>query len=242
MRIDVHPAASRFVTTTDWLVSRHSFSFGQHYDAANVDFGVLVAHNDDVLQPGGGFSDHPHRGVDIVTWVTRGALTHSDDVGGSGVVSPGVVQVLSAGRGVRLSEVNASDGVTRYVQMWVSSDDDSAPAYSIAEAPCGADDFALIASGSGGAPLRLRQPAARLFAASLTAGAEVALPLGIYAHLFVADGAALLGDVPLLAGDAARITRTTGPGALSITATTDAQLLLWVMDAARWRPPVSEPG
>jgi len=236
MRIDVHPAASRFVTSTDWLVSRHSFSFGPHYDPANVGFGMLVAHNDDVLQPGGGFSDHPHRGVDIVTWVSSGALSHSDDVGGSGVVSPGVVQVLSAGRGVRHSEVNASDGVTRYVQMWVSSDDDSAPAYLVAAASAGAGDFGLVASGSGGAPLRLRQPAARLYAAALTAGAAAALPLGMYAHLFVVDGAALLGEVALLAGDAARITRTTGRGALSITATADAQLLLWAMDVARWRP------
>lgn len=238
MRVDVRPSSSRFVTATDWLESRHSFSYGQHYDPDNVDFGLLVAHNDDLLQPGGGFPDHPHRGVDIVTWVVSGALSHADDVGGGGVVSPGVVQVLSAGRGVRHSEVNAADGVTRYVQMWVSSDDESAPAYSVAAAPLGAGDFALIASGSGDAPLRLRQPAARLFAAALTAGVAAALPLGMYAHVFVVDGAVLLGDVPLLAGDAARLSRTTGPGALSITATADAQVLLWAMDAGRWHPPL----
>jgi redox-sensitive bicupin YhaK (pirin superfamily) len=236
MRIDVRRAASRFVTTTDWLVSRHSFSFGSHYDQANVDFGVLVAHNEDVLQPGAGFSDHPHRGVDIVTWVISGALSHSDYAGGSGLVTPGVAQVLSAGRGVRHSEVNAADGVTRYVQMWVSSDDEEPSAYSIADARAGVDGFALIAAASGEAPLPLRQHAARLFAATLPAGAATPLPIGMYAHLFVVAGAALLGDVPLLAGDAARVTRTTGPGGLSITATVDVQLLLWAMDAERWRP------
>jgi redox-sensitive bicupin YhaK (pirin superfamily) len=236
MRIDVHLAASRFVTATDWLVSRHSFSFGAHYDPANVDFGVLVAHNDDVLQPGGGFADHPHRGVDIVTWVVSGALSHSDDGGGSGLASPGFAQVLSAGRGVRHSEMNASDGVTRYLQMWVSSDDESAPAYSAAATPAGAGEFAPVASGSGDAPLRLRQPAARLLAAALPAGAATPLPLGMYAHLFVVDGTVLLGGVPLRAGDAARVTRTTGPSALSVAASADAQLLLWAMDAARWRP------
>lgn len=233
MRVDVRSATTRFVTATDWVESRHSFSFGPHYDPANVGFGLLVAHNDDVMQPAGGFSEHPHRGVDIVTWVVSGALSHADDAGGSGVVSPGVAQVLSAGRGVRHSEVNATDSVTRYVQMWVSSDDDSPPAYSVARTPAGAGEFAVVASGSGDAPLRLRQPAARLFAAALPSGARAALPLAMRVHLFVVDGAALLDNVPLLAGDAARMTEAEP---VSVTATADTQLLVWTMDANRWRP------
>jgi redox-sensitive bicupin YhaK (pirin superfamily) len=235
MRVDVHPAAARFVTATDLVESRHSFSYGPHYDPANVGFGLLVAHNADSLQPGGGFAEHPHRGVDIVTWVVSGALAHSDDVGGGAVVTPGVAQVLSAGRGVRHSEVNACDGVTRYLQMWVSSDDEGEPTYSSADADFGVGEFRLVAApGSGDAPLRLRQPAARLLAASLGAGEQTALPLGKFVHLFVADGAVLLDDVPLLAGDAARVTDAKPR---PITATADAELLVWAMEAEVWRPP-----
>ncbi|MDQ1487356.1 MAG: quercetin 2,3-dioxygenase, partial [Actinomycetota bacterium] len=69
MRLDVRPAGSRFVTQTDSVLSRHSFSFGPHYDPTNTRFGVLVAHNDDVLAPGAGFPLHPHRDVEIITWV-----------------------------------------------------------------------------------------------------------------------------------------------------------------------------
>jgi len=235
MRVDVHPAAARFVTATDLVESRHSFSYGPHYDPANVGFGVLVAHNADVLQPGGGFAEHPHRGVDIVTWVVSGALSHSDDAGGAGLVTPGVAQVLSAGRGVRHSEVNAFDGVTRYLQMWVSSDDEGEPAHSTADALSGLGEFRLVAApGSDDAPLRLRQPAARLVAASLDAGGQTALPPGKFVHLFVLDGAVLLGDVPLVAGDAARVTDAEP---LPIAAAADAELLAWVMEAEVWRPP-----
>ncbi len=241
MRVDVHPSAARFVTATEWVESRHSFSYGAHYDPANVGFGLLVAHNEDILQPGGGFPTHPHRGVDIVTWVISGALSHSDDAGGRGIVSPGVVQVLSAGRGVRHSEVNASDAATRYVQMWVSSDDEEAPAYSSAAAVAGAGEFAVVASGASGVgrsgalggPLRLRQPAARLLAATLSAGDRATLPDGRFVHLFVLDGAVLVDDVPLLAGDTDRITEG---GPLPVTASEDAQLLAWAMDAEPWRP------
>lgn len=237
MRVEVHPAAARFVTTTDWVESRHSFSYGPHYDPANVGFGLLVAHNDDVLQPGGGFSEHPHRGIDIVTWVVAGALSHSDDAGGSGVVSRGFAQVLSAGRGVRHSEVNASDGVARYVQMWVSSDDEGEPGYSSAAAPAGVGAFSVVAAGgSEDAPLRLRQPAAKLLAAALAGGAQTPLPVAKFLHLFVVEGAVLLDDVPLLAGDAARVTDGGSP---PVTATADTQLLAWAMDAETWRLPAA---
>ena len=233
MEIDVRLAESRFVTRTDWVESRHSFSYGQHYDPANVGFGVLASHNDDLLQPGGGFTEHPHRGIDIVTWVVTGALEHADDAGGSGVVTPGVAQVLSAGRGVRHSEINVSDGVTRYIQMWISSDDDGAPAYSTAAAFPGLGSFAIVASGSESAPLRLRQPGASLLAASLRASSAVPVPSVRFVHLFVISGEALLGDVPLVVGDAARVTDASS---LTLTTDTDAEVLAWAMNADAWRP------
>jgi uncharacterized cupin superfamily protein len=98
--IDVRRAAERFSTRTEWLASRHSFSFGEHYDPANVGFAALVAHNDDVVAVGAGYDTHPHADTEIVTWVLEGSLVHLDSRGGSHVLGPGSVQLLSAGSGV----------------------------------------------------------------------------------------------------------------------------------------------
>ncbi len=124
--IDVRRGGERFETTTDWLTSRHSFSFGQHYDPDNVGHAVLVAHNDDVVAPGHGYDLHPHADLEIVTWVLAGSLVHEDSHGHSGVLTPGVVQRLSAGSGVQHSERNDAPGAaepTRFVQMWVRPDE-----------------------------------------------------------------------------------------------------------------------
>lgn len=237
MEIDVRPSASRFVTRTEWVESRHSFSYGPHYDPGNVAFGVLVAHNDDVLVPGAGFPDHPHSNVDIVTWVVSGALRHTDSTGSSGSVRPGWVQRLSTGSGVRHSEVNAAAGVTHYIQMWIEADVDGPPEYALADAAAGAGEFALVASGDGLAPVTLRQRHAALSAARLAPGESASLPSGEFVHLFVVTGAATLAGAVLTAGDAARIT---GAHSLAVTASgsdgEQTELLAWAMNAAAWRP------
>ncbi|AYY15561.1 pirin family protein [Actinobacteria bacterium YIM 96077] len=124
--------ANRFVSTEPGVTSRHSFSFGQHYDPENIGFGLLVMNNDDLLQPGAGYGTHPHRDVEIVTWVLDGALVHRDSTGAGGVVYPGLAQRLSAGRGVRHSEFNdtgsagdvqGKESPLRFVQMWVPPDE-----------------------------------------------------------------------------------------------------------------------
>lgn len=238
MQADVRRSGSRFVTRTDRVESRHSFSFGPHYDPENTRFGALIAHNDDTLSPGGGFDLHPHRGIDIVTWVVEGALAHSDDAGGSGVVRPGIVQRLCTGRGVRHAEVNASAGPTRYVQMWVMPDGDGAdgdgaggdradgggsPDYAIADVTAALADgrFAVIASGVVAAPLRLRCRAT-FFAARVNGSAAV--PDGSLAHLFVATGFVVLDGETLHAGDAARITDAAG-----LFVRGDADVLAWLL-------------
>lgn len=99
-------AADRFLTDEPGLTSRHSFSFGRHYDPGNVGFGLLVMNNDDVIRPGAGYPTHPHRDVEIVTWVLEGALAHRDSTGAGGVIHPGLAQRLSAGRGVQHAEFN----------------------------------------------------------------------------------------------------------------------------------------
>jgi hypothetical protein len=123
--LEVRRAADRFVTETAGIVSRHSFSFGAHYDPGNVGHALLVAHNDDVVAPGAGYDTHPHRDLEILTWVLDGGLRHEDSRGETGLVVPGLVQRLSAGDGVLHSERNdaATGASVRFVQMWLRPDE-----------------------------------------------------------------------------------------------------------------------
>lgn len=121
---EIRRAADRAVTTTPWLTSRHSFSFGDHYDPQNTHFGLLVVNNDDLVAPASGFDTHSHRDMEIVTWVLDGQLTHQDSAGNRGVIYPGLAQRMSAGNGILHSEKN--DSATRpvhFVQMWVVPDE-----------------------------------------------------------------------------------------------------------------------
>src|SRR5690606_32235908 len=130
--MDIRWAGDRFATTIDWLDSRHSFSFADHYNPANPHHGVLLVNNDDVVQPGTGFDTHPHRDMEIVTWVLQGSLVHQDSEGNAGVIYPGLAQRMSAGTGILHSEKNdawrhgvgdAHDEPVRFIQMWVVPDE-----------------------------------------------------------------------------------------------------------------------
>ena len=121
---EIRRAADRAVTTTSWLKSRHSFSFGDRYDPENTHFGLLLVNNDDIVEPGTGFGTHPHRDMEIVTWVLRGELTHQDSTGNSGIIYPGLAQRMSAGSGILHSEMNDSaTEPVHFVQMWVVPDE-----------------------------------------------------------------------------------------------------------------------
>jgi hypothetical protein len=110
---DVRSAAARQRTETDWLSSAHSFSFGHAYDPANTHFGLLLVNNEDVVAAGTGFETHPHRDMEIVTWVISGSLVHQDSSGNHGLIYPGLAQRMSAGTGILHSERN---------DTWRSSD------------------------------------------------------------------------------------------------------------------------
>src|ERR687884_482670 len=98
--IDVRRAGTRFHTQIGWLDSWHSFSFSEHYDPNNTHFGLLLVLNDDVVAAGTGFGTHPHRDMEIVTWVLDGQLRHRDSTGNDGVIYPGLAQRMSAGPGI----------------------------------------------------------------------------------------------------------------------------------------------
>jgi len=245
--IEVRRAPDRPVTRTSWLHSRHSFSYGPHYDPANTHFGLLLASNEDELAPGAGFDEHPHRDVEVLTWVLSGALAHSDSAGHRGEARPGVLQRMSAGGGVRHAERAVGPGPAHYVQMWLRPDGPGGkPAYGTVEVDLAAGLVAV-------APLR--QPHATLHAGRLAAGQAVTLPGAPYLHVFVARGGVELaavddaGDRPdpvaaagsaerrsggspspvlLGVGDAARVTRA---GAARLTAPGGAEVLAWEMRA-----------
>ncbi|MDX6255736.1 MAG: quercetin 2,3-dioxygenase [Frankiales bacterium] len=243
-QLDVRRADERAKTDFGWLDSKHSFSFGQHHDPANTHHGLLLVNNDDIVDPGTGFETHPHRDMEIVTWVLQGSLVHQDSTGHSGVIYPGLAQRMSAGKGILHSEKNDSwrlqgdqhrDPV-HFVQMWVVPDEGGiTPGYEQLEieGELLAGGLVPVASGmakhDGAAAIRIKNRFAALYAARLQPGQSVQLPEAPYLHLFVPRGTvALEGAGALEAGDAVRFTAT---GGQSITASEPSEILVWEMHA-----------
>jgi redox-sensitive bicupin YhaK (pirin superfamily) len=231
MTIAVQRASDRFHTDIDWLDSKHSFNFGSHNRKGDEGHGLLLVNNDDTVAAGGGFGTHGHRDMEIVTWVLSGTLEHHDSEGNNGVLYPGLAQRMSAGRGIRHSEMNASaTEPVHFVQMWVLPDTAGVdPGYEQRDVndALASGQLVPIASGQGheGA-VSIHQRDAVLWGARLPAGATVDLPADEYVHVFVALGDGTLGDtMSLAAGDSARIT---GRQPLQFSAGSDgAELLVW---------------
>ena len=232
--VDVRRAQDRFVTRRDWLTSAHAFSFGPHYDPANTSHGVLLVHNDDVVSPGAGFDTHPHRDMEVVTWVLSGELSHEDSVGHRGLVHPGLAQRMTAGRGIRHAERNAGREPVRFVQMWVAPHESGLdPGYEQREVDERALQGTLVPIASGmprhatTAAVRIANRSAALHVARLAPGQAVTLPEAPYLHLYIAAGAAELeGAGRLDEGDAVRFTAA---GGRRVSATSPVELLCWEM-------------
>ncbi len=233
--VDVRRAADRFVTRTPWLDSHHSFSFGAHYDPANTHHGLLLVNNDDVVAPGTGFDTHPHRDMEIVTWVLSGSLAHHDSAGNTGVIHPGLVQRMSAGTGILHSERNDGAEPVHFVQMWVVPDTEGVePGYAQREIDADLLSGALVPVASGrsrpgdsAVPIAHRH--ATLHAARLEPGRSVSLPDAPYLHLFVTRGDVTLEAAgPLQQGDAVRCTAA---GGQRVTGGSRSEILVWEMHA-----------
>ncbi|MBA2465673.1 MAG: pirin family protein [Nocardioidaceae bacterium] len=234
-RLDVRRSDARFLTTSPGITTRHAFSFGSHYAPSDIGHALLVAHNEDRVAAGSGYPTHPHRDLEIVTWVVSGALRHQDSSGHSGVVEEGTVQRMSAGSGVEHAEWNdaAAAQEVRFVQMWVLPDEPGGdPSYSHAPAPTG--ETAVLASGL---PSHRSEAAVSIAAAAalhlqrLQAGRSVDLPEAPYLHVFVVDGTVELEGAGVLAtGDTARFT---SPEGVRVTAQVDAEVLVWELHRDR---------
>jgi redox-sensitive bicupin YhaK (pirin superfamily) len=228
----IQRADQRLVTDIGWLDSKHSMNFGGNSSPAHGEHGLLLVNNDDTVAPGGGFGEHGHRDMEIVTWVLSGRLEHHDSEGHHGVLYPGLAQRMSAGRGIRHSEMNASqDESVHFVQMWVLPDTAGVqPGYEqldVNEQLAGGG-LVPIASGQGHEhAITIHQRDAVLWGARVAAGAQVTVPDGGHVHVFVAlGGGTLQGSGTVSAGDAARLTAA---GTKEFTAgAAGAELLVWV--------------
>ena len=212
-----------------WLDSYHTFSFANYYDPAHMGYRSLRVINDDLVMPGMGFGAHPHRDMEIITYVLSGQLEHKDSMGNGRIIKPGEVQYMAAGTGVTHSEFNPSnDEAAHFLQIWIQPDRQGAkPNYaekSMKDKPEG--KFNLITSKTGrDGSIAINQDA-DLWLAKLGAGNRVThtLAAGRHAWLHIAEGEVTVNGEKLTGGDALALDEQ---GSVELTATKPSQVLLF---------------
>ena len=228
--ITVRKASDRGHFDFGWLDTHHTFSFGDYFDPGQVGFRSLRVLNEDRVAPGRGFGAHPHRDMEIITYVLDGAVEHADNTGSRGVIRPGIVQRMSAGSGIVHSERNesAKDPV-HFLQVWITPDRAGVPArYEDRLFPLEQrrNRLALLISPDGAdGSLDIHQDA-KLFSGLLDAGTRVdhSIAPGRHAWIQVARGQVTLNGVTLAQGDGAAVSLETG---LAIEAISDAEVLVF---------------
>ncbi len=236
-QIDIRRAHTRFPTDIGWLKSQHSFSFGSHFDAQNVEHGLLIVSNDDTVAPGGGFNPHSHADMEIISWVLEGELEHQDSTGNHGVIYPGLVQRMSAGTGISHSEMNASKAnPVHFLQMWVVPDTlGIEPSYEEVDVTplLAAGGLVAVASGQGhDGAIAINQTGAVMWVGRLVDGETVTIPQAPFVHVFVAKGAVSFAKSELTQGDAIRLTNSQ---ALSLTSNGASEIVIWESQTAAER-------
>ena len=231
--IDRRPFTALGGADHGWLKAKHHFSFAEYYDPKRMGWGALRVWNDDEIAPDTGFPLHPHADMEIVTYVTEGAVSHRDSIGNDGRTAAGDVQVMSAGTGIRHSEYNLEPVTTKLFQIWIlPTARGGPPIWGTRPFPKGerTGRFVPLASGfaGDGEALPIRTDA-RVLGATLPAGATIDHPLGRerHAYLVPAKGAVEVNGIALEARDGAAIS---GEATLAIRALGDAELVL--VDAA----------
>jgi len=189
-----------------WLDSYHSFSFANYYDPEQLGFRALRVINEDWIAPGAGFPKHPHRNMEILTYVVSGALRHQDSMGNGSVIHAGSVQRMSAGRGVRHSEYNDSESEKLHLlQIWIEpAEQELDPSYEERTLKPLRDQLKLLASPSGRESSMLLHQDAEIYAALLGPGVDRSLVLepGRHAWIQLIRGSMTVNEVTLGPGDA----------------------------------------
>ena len=226
--LSLRPHAQRGQTRIGWLQSAHSFSFGEYYDPRNLGFHTLRVINEDHIAPGRGFGTHPHRDMEILTWVLSGSLAHRDSLGNGSQIRPGELQRMSAGTGIQHSEVNPSPtDPVHLLQIWIKpARPGLAPSYEQQSfsAAGRANQWQRLASPEGRDGSVTIQQAVNLWTSDLTAGQtlDLIIPAGHAVWVQVISGQGRLNDQVIEAGDGVALEQTerlqfeTGESPLSV--------------------------
>ena len=225
--IDIRPFASLGHADHGWLDARHHFSFASYHDPARMGWGAIRVWNDDRIAAKSGFPPHPHRDMEIVTYVRTGAITHQDSMGNKGRTEAGDVQVMSAGTGVTHAEYNLEDEETTLFQIWIETDKRGAePGWGMMPFPKEAREgsFQLLASGSADDGALTINADARIMGATLSAGTSLSYDAAPARHLYlVPSGRVKVNGVVAESRDGVAIT---GEEWVTIEAEADAELVL----------------
>jgi len=223
--IKTYPYEQLGLANFSWLNAKHHFSFSDYYNPDKMNFGTLRVINDDIIQAGGGFDMHPHKNMEIITYVRSGAITHRDNQGNEGRTEAGDVQVMSAGSGIFHSEYNLESETTSLYQIWIEPNHVGLTpqwkAHSFPKKPV-TDALPLLVSGSNDAPLSIHQDA-RIYGGKLKAGTEIIHPIVHQAYILIAEGELTIDGQPLKKGDGAEVRALQS---ITIHATSDAEILV----------------
>ena len=230
MKLTIRKSEDRGRADHGWLQSQHTFSFADYYDPGQMGFHSLRVINEDFVAPGGGFPTHPHRDMEIFSYVVEGSLGHEDSMGNGRVLKPGQIQLMSAGRGVTHSEFNPSQtDRVHLLQIWIQpSERGLKPGYAEWHPDAAGDGGSkvLVISADGRDGSAIIHQDADVYRVRLRAGESashgVLTGRGVWFQLI--KGSARINDTPLATGDAAS---TEESGLLGITADSDAEGLLF---------------
>jgi redox-sensitive bicupin YhaK (pirin superfamily) len=225
--INIRPFSSLGHADHGWLDARHHFSFADYHDPGRMGWGRIRVWNDDKIAARSGFPPHPHRDMEIVTYVRTGAITHQDSLGNKGRTGAGDVQVMSAGTGVTHAEYNLEDEQTTLFQIWIETDRPSAsPSWGAMPFPkeSRAGTFQLLASGDADDGALTINADAKVLGATVKAGESIAFETSPERHLYlVPSGPIRVNGVAANARDGVAIT---GEDKVEIEADEDSELVL----------------
>ncbi|TWU19928.1 pirin family protein [Allorhodopirellula heiligendammensis] len=228
--INIRRSADRGHADYGWLMSHHTFSFSAYHDVNHMGFRALRVMNEDRVGAGQGFGSHPHKDMEIVSYVLEGALEHKDSMGNGAVLHPGEFQRISAGTGITHSEFNpSSDEPTHFYQIWIGPDRlGHAPSYEQKrfDVSSSAQQLRLVASADGREGSITIHQDVQIYVAQLAAEKSIEFQLeeSRHAWLQVLRGRVKLNGYAMETGDGAAVSSET---ALDICATLDAEIMLF---------------